>query len=103
MAGHAVTLQFTYTYLGDPFAVNTNVFWGVEDYDERNPIYNKFQTDDHIGLQAAIYYKNPWGWRVFGSKPMNFYVSGAFVDIDANIDFYDQQAIMATGGVLFRW
>ena len=103
MAGHAVTFQFNYAYLGDPFAVNTNAFLGVEDYDERNPIYNKFQTDNHIGLQAAIYYKNPWGWRIFGSNPMNFYVSGAFVDIDANIDFYDQQAIMATGGVLFRW
>ena len=103
MSGDAVAFQFTYTFSGDPYTVNANVFFGYEDYDERNPIYNQFQTDDHIGLQASIYYKNPWGWRIFGSNPINLYVSGAFVDSDANIDFYDQQAIMATGGVLFRW
>lgn len=103
MAGDAVAFQFTYTFLGDPYTVIANVFFGYEDYDERNPIYNKYQTDDHIGLQASLYYKNPWGWRIFGSNPINFYLSGAFVDSDSNIDFYDQQAILATGGVLFRW
>jgi opacity protein-like surface antigen len=103
MAGDAVAFQFTYTFLGDPYTVIANVFFGYEDYDERNPIYNKYQTDDHIGLQASLYYKNPWGWRIFGSNPINFYVSGAFVNSNSNIDFYDQQAILATGGVLFRW
>ncbi len=103
MAGYAYTFQLNYVYSGDPFTVTANAFFGFEDYDERNPIYNISQTDDHIGLQASIYYKNPWGWRIFSSNPINFYVSGAFVDIDANIDFYDQQAIVATGGVLFRW
>jgi len=103
MAGDAYTFQLNYVYSGDPFTVTANAFFGFEDYDERNPIYNITQTDDHIGLQASIYYKNPWGWRIFGSNPMNFYVSGAFVDIDANVDFYDQLAIVASAGVLFRW
>jgi hypothetical protein len=34
---------------------------------------------------------------------MNFYISGAYIDIDSNISFYDQQAIMGTGGVMFKW
>jgi len=103
MAGDGYTFQLNYVYSGDPFTVTANAFFGFEDYDQSNPIYNISQTDDHIGLQATIYYKNPWGWRIFSSHPINFYVGGAFVDIDANIDFYDQQAILATGGVLFRW
>jgi hypothetical protein len=41
--------------------------------------------------------------RIFGSKPMNFYISSAFVKSDSNIDFYDQEAFMATVGVFFRW
>lgn len=103
MAGDAYAFQLNYSYFGDPFSVIANVFFGFEEYDEINPIYNRSQMDDHLGFQGAIYYKNPWGWRIFGSHPINFYLSCAFADIDSNIDFYDQQAVMATGGVLFKW
>lgn len=103
MASNAYEFQLTYAYLGDPITFTVNGLFGQEDYDEENPIYNKDQDDDRYGLQATVYYKNPWGWRLFGSKPMNFYISGAYIDIDSNISFYDQQAIMGTGGVMFKW
>ena len=103
MASDVYDFQLTYAYLGDPITFTANGFYGQEDYDDENPIYNKDQDDDRYGLQATVYYKNPWGWRLFGSKPMNFYISGAYVDIDSNISFYDQQAILATGGVMFKW
>ena len=103
MSGDTYAFQLNYSYFGDSFTVIANGFFGFEEYDEINPIYNQSQMDDHLGCQVAIYYKNPWGWHIFGSNPMNFYLSGAFVDIDANIDFYDQQAMLASGGVLFKW
>lgn len=103
MSGDTYAFQLNYSFFGDPFTVIANGFFGFEEYDEINPIYNQSQMDDHLGCQVAIYYKNPWGWHIFGSNPMNFYLSGAFVDIDANIDFYDQQAMLASGGVLFKW
>lgn len=103
MASDAYNFQVTYSYFGDPLTVTANAFFGFEDYDEKNPIYDRVQTEEHMGFQASLYYKNPWGWRIFKSNPINFYVSAAFVDIDANINFYDQQAILATGGVLFSW
>jgi hypothetical protein len=34
---------------------------------------------------------------------MNFYVGGAYAKSDANIDFYDQEAIMGSVGVFFKW
>jgi hypothetical protein len=103
MAGDAYDFQLTYAYRGDSFTLTANGSYGHEDYDDENPIYNQDQDDDRYGLQAALYYKNPWGWRLPGSNPMNFYLSGAYVFIDSNIDFYEQEAILAMGGVMFKW
>ena len=103
MASDAYDFQLTYSYRGDPITFTANGFFGWADYDDENPIYNKDQEDDRYGIQATVYYKNPWGWKLFGSKPMNLYVGGAYVFIDSNIDFYEQEAIMATGGVMFVW
>jgi hypothetical protein len=38
-----------------------------------------------------------------GSKPMRFFVTGAYFAVDSNIDFYNQEAILGMGGVAFRW
>jgi hypothetical protein len=103
MANDTVDFQLTYIYRGDPFTLTANAFIGWADYDKRNPIYDKTQEDDRYGVGASVFYKNPWGWSLFGSNPMNFYVEAAYVDVDANIDFYDQQAIFSTIGVLFKW
>jgi len=103
MAGDAYDFQLTYSYFGDPFIFIANGFYGQEDFDKRNPIFNKTRDDDRFGVNAQILYKNPWNWRLFGSNPMNFYISGAWVDTDSNIDFYDQEAIFATAGVFFKW
>ena len=40
---------------------------------------------------------------MFGSNPMNFFVGAAFAETNSNIDFYDQEAIMVTGGVFLNW
>ena len=103
MAGDAYDFQLTYAYRGDSIALTANGSYGHEDYDHENPIYNQDQDDDRYGIQATVYYENPWSWRLLGSNPMNFYVSGAYVLIDSNIDFYEQEAILATGGVMFKW
>ena len=76
---------------------------GTADYDKKNPIYDKTRDDDNYGLQGQILYKNPWGWSLLGSNPMNFYVEAAYAYTNSNIDFYDQEAILVTGGVFFRW
>jgi len=103
MASDVYDFQLTYAYRGDPVIFTANGFYGQADYDDENPIYNQDQDDDRYGFQATVYYKNPWGWRLLGSNPMNLYVSGAYVFIDSNIDFYEQEAILATGGVMFKW
>jgi hypothetical protein len=41
--------------------------------------------------------------RIFGSNPMNFYINGTWVNVDSNIDFYDQEGMFATAGVFLKW
>jgi hypothetical protein len=103
MSSDTFDIQFTYAYRGDPISLVGNAFIGWADYDDRNPIYDKTQDDDRYGLSTAVYYKNPWGWGLFGSNPMNFYINAVFTEVDANIDFYEQQAFFSTAGVFFRW
>ena len=54
-------------------------------------------------MSATAYYKNPWGWKLFGSEPMQFFVTGAYSVTDSNIDFYNQEALLGMTGVAFRW
>ena len=95
--------QLTYAYLGDPFTLTFNGEIGWADYDKRNPIYRKKQNDDIYGANLALYYKNPWGWNLAGSKPMQFYLLGAYYERDADISFYEEEVTMITAGVMLRW
>jgi hypothetical protein len=105
MKNDAYDFQLTYAYLNrnSPISFTGNAYIGQAEYDEDNPIYNKEQEDDRYGVQGTLYWENPWGWSLAGSRPMNFFIGGAYAKTDANIDFYDQEAIMGNIGVLFNW
>ena len=101
------SFRLSYAYLGDdPFSFVCKGFIGWADYDKRNPIpdfNNKRQDDDIYGLGATLYYKNPWGWSLWGSNPITFYVDGSWVERDANIDFYYERIIIGSLGAMFKW
>jgi hypothetical protein len=103
MANTGVDLKLNYSYFGDPVTLVLNASIGQADYDKSNPIYGKTRDDDRYGVSATVYYKNPWGWTLFGSDPMQFFVTGAYSVTDSNIDFYNQEALLGMGGVAFRW
>ena len=105
MKNDAYDVMLTYAYFNrnNPFSFTGNAYIGQAEYDKRNPIYDKKQEDDRYGVQGTLYWENPWKWSLFGSNPMNFFVGGAIAKTDANIDFYDQEAVMGTVGVFFKW
>jgi opacity protein-like surface antigen len=103
MASTGVDVQLTYLYDGEPITLVLNGYVGQADFDESNPVFDKTRDDDRYGASATVYYKNPWGWRLLGSEPMRFFVTGAYYAIDSNIDFYNQEAILGMGGIAFRW
>ena len=105
MKNDAYDLQLTYAYFNrnNPFSFTGNAYIGQAEYDEDNPIYDKEQEDDRYGVQGTLYWENPWGWSLLGSNPMNFFIGGAYAKTNANIDFYDQEAIMGNVGVFLKW
>ncbi|CAB1077672.1 hypothetical protein D1AOALGA4SA_5458 [Olavius algarvensis Delta 1 endosymbiont] len=103
MANDAFDFQLTYAYFGDPIVLTVNGVIGTADYDQKNPIYDKTRDDDRWGVQGNLYYRNPWNWSLLGSEPMSFVLGAAYFETDANIDFYDQEAAMVTGGLFFKW
>ncbi len=100
-------VQLTYAYLAaNPFSFTFNALVGKADYDKANPIpaFNGVtQEDDIYGLTGTIYYQNPWGWSLWGSRPMDFFGEVGWLQRDANIDFYDEQITKYEVGVLFSW
>jgi hypothetical protein len=103
MANTGAGLRLNYLYTGDPITLVLNGSVGQADYDKSNPVFGKTRNDDSYGGSASVYYKNPWGWKLFGSEPMQFFVTGAYYVIDSNIDFYNQEALLGMAGVAFRW
>jgi hypothetical protein len=95
--------QLTYSYRGDPISLVINGSYTYADFDKKNPIYDKTQENDSYGIGGSVYYKNPWGWSLFGSKPMNFFVTGGYYYTDSNIDFYKEEIVLGLAGVNFRW
>jgi hypothetical protein len=94
MAGDAFDFQLTYGYRANPLVLILNGLIGKEDYDERNPIYGKTREDDNYGAAVQVYYRNPWGWKVFGSDQISLFALAFYSISDANIDFYDTEAII---------
>ena len=95
--------QLTYRHLGDPVSFMLNVGIGKFEADKANPIYSKTEESDLFDASAFIYYKNPWGWQLFGSKPLQFVLSGAYALADSNINFYTQELSTMNLGVIARW
>lgn len=95
--------QLTYLYTGDPIAFIVNGLIGYADYNKRNPIYNKTQDDNRYAIGAQVYYRNPFGWKPFGSEKFSLFGSVGYFLSDANIDFYDTEVITGLVGFQFRF
>jgi hypothetical protein len=102
-AQNAYRLRLNYTWLGKRFSVSANTMFGYSEFKASNPIYQKTQQDTYYSLVATGYYKNPWGWKIGNSEPMNFFLNVAIYRSNTNIDFYFRDAFLISAGVFFRW
>jgi hypothetical protein len=93
----------TYVMRGDPLTLILNGSYGYVDYDSRNPIYGKTQEDDVYGIAAAIYYKNPFGWSLWGSDRIHLVCKAGYLASEANIDFYESTLLFGSVGIAYRF
>jgi hypothetical protein len=103
VANSGADFQLTYFFDGDPIKLVINGYVGAAECDKSNPVFGDTREDDRYGVSGTVYYKNPWGWSLLWSEPIQFFVTGAYFGVDSNIDFYNQQAILGLGGIAFRW
>ena len=76
---------------------------GRSEYENRNSTYDETQEDDRYGGAVTILYRQPFGWQPFGNETFNLWGNVAFYRSDANIDFYEQEAIEAAMGAMIRF
>lgn len=95
--------QITYIHFDNPLTLVLNGLIGMADYDETNPIYGKTQEDDIYGAGVQAFYRNPFGWKPFGHENFSMFIAGNYLLNNANIDFYDTEAITGIVGAMFRF
>ncbi len=104
MSNDSYTLQLTYLYFSETVSFAGNALFGKAEYDEANPIpdfNNQTQEDDRYGFTATLFYKNPFGWKWFGSDKISFFGTGAYFTSDSNIDFYTTEITLGVLGIMY--
>ena len=98
MSGDRTQAQLTHVYLGERFTLASNIVVGKQDYDKKNPVFNKDRNDDILGLGFVLFDK-----KIFNSK--NWVGQGTLVwyQQDSNIDFYYQSSTFVGIGAQYRF
>ena len=103
MSNDGFDFQLSYGYNGERFSAVVNGYIGYADYDKRNPIYGKTESDDHYGAGLIAFYHKPFGWQAPFFKKTSLYFKTDYLNSDSNIDFYDTEIFTAGTGLLFRF
>ncbi len=106
MSRNTYDFRLTYLYYGETVSVAGNALFGKEDYDEANPIpafNNQTQEDDRYGITGTLFYKNPFGWKWFGSDKISFFGTVAYFVSDSNINFYTTEITLGVLGIMYRF
>jgi hypothetical protein len=98
MENDGLSVQLTHSYNRGRLSLVSNLYLGYADYDKRNPIYDKTRKDDNYGATVTAFWHQPFGWR-----DGSLLGSAAYARSDSNIDFYEQEGFIGTGGMLFRF
>jgi hypothetical protein len=103
MKNYTIDFQPTYAYVGTKFDLVLNAAIGFADYDEKNPIYGKTNSDTRFGLGGIGFWKNPFNWFPKLGDKFRFYANAFYFNSDADIDFYKTEIAQATVGVWIGW
>lgn len=92
------SLMLTHTYAAQKFRLVSNLIYGMSDYDERHPIYQKTRDADRYGISMTALYPN-----FFQVKDLTGVLGAAYWLEDANIDFYDTEVITIMASALYQF
>lgn len=98
MANDKNEIALVYAYLGKRFITAANISYARSDYDAVNPVFNKTQEDDTLGLGLFVFDKG-----LFNSKNWWGQLTAVWLEQQSNIDFYDESSLALMLGVQYRF
>ncbi|KZZ04630.1 hypothetical protein A3744_26040 [Oleiphilus sp. HI0073] len=66
--------------------------------DETNPIYDTKESVDNLGASVVLTYN-----QLFNAEDLSLFVSAAAGEANSNIDFYDQDLVSSSLGVIYQF
>ncbi len=92
-------LKFDYVHTSEKWNFVATASIGQDDYDNKNPLYDKEADSTLMGAALTVGYKNPFGW----SKKLSVLATLGAYENDSDIDFYDTSITMANMAFLYRF
>ncbi|MDO6524568.1 DUF2860 family protein [Motilimonas sp. 1_MG-2023] len=86
------------TMLSERSQLATSVFYGASQFDQSHPIFNQKREDKEIGAFVFYSYSAPFNWENAAFTAMTGYSKK-----DSNINFYDEQNIAASIGMVYNF
>jgi Protein of unknown function (DUF2860) len=98
IAGDGYRLQLTYVYMGQGWVLTSNVAYGANSQDARNPIFAAKTDSDRFALDTTLLYRLPVAsgrWQAVANL--------LWGEDDSEVDFHDHELFVATVGALYRF
>ena len=87
-----------YFYNSAKWSLVTTAFFSQSDMDETNPIYDTKESVDNLGASVVLTYN-----QLFNTEDLSLFVSAAAGEANSNIDFYDQDLVSSSLGVIYQF
>ena len=98
MSNDMYSLMLTHTFATEKWRLVSNLTYGYADYDEQNPIYLKTQDAHRYGISTTLLYPN-----FFNVENLTGIFGVAYLNENANIDFYDTEIIAVTASTMYTF
>ncbi|WP_087016090.1 DUF2860 family protein [Thaumasiovibrio subtropicus] len=79
-------------------SIVTTFGFGSSSFDQSHPIYNKTRDDSDYSIFVAYEYREPLGWKNWSVISLIGYN-----ETDSNIDFYDEDSLLTSVGMNYRF
>jgi hypothetical protein len=98
ISGDAYRLQLSYVFLGQGYTVASNIAYGSNSFDARNPIFGARTDTDGVVVDTTLFYRLPiesGRWQAVGSV--------LWGEGDSDVAFHDSEIFMINAGVMYRF
>ncbi len=98
MAYHRVGVEGSVILNTRRSTVVTTLGYHTSSYDEVHPIYDKVRDDSELSLFIAYEYRQPFDWKNW--SVVNLF---GYRQMDSNLSFYDEDSILMSIGMNYRF